>query len=134
MPPEEASAARFEIDHSKPRFKPRFKPRSLGGLDTFENLALACQRCNSYRYNFTKGIEPESQVSTELFNPRIHQWNEHFAWEEGGLVIRGQTPIGRATCDRLTVVAIGDRSIRHKIIAQLIDSFNPQFPTLCEWA
>ncbi|WRH66613.1 MAG: HNH endonuclease signature motif containing protein [Planktothrix sp. GU0601_MAG3] len=44
---EEASAARFEIDH--------IQPRSRGGANTFENLALACQRCNSYRYNFTEG-------------------------------------------------------------------------------
>jgi len=36
-----------------------------------------------------------------LFNPRLHQWNEHFVWEKGGLVIRGKTSIGRATCDRL---------------------------------
>jgi 5-methylcytosine-specific restriction endonuclease McrA len=31
---EEASAARFEIAH--------IQPRSLGGADTFANLALAC--------------------------------------------------------------------------------------------
>jgi hypothetical protein len=86
---EEASAARFEIDH--------IQPRSRGGVDTFENLALACQRCNSYRYNFTEGTDPESQVSTQLFNPRLHQWNEHFVWEKGGLLIRGKTLIGRAT-------------------------------------
>ena len=90
---EEASAARFEIDH--------IQPRSRGGSDIFENLALACQHCNSYRYNFTEGTDPESQVSTQLFNPRLHQWNEHFVWAKGGLVIRGKTLIGRATCDRL---------------------------------
>lgn len=90
---EEASAARFEIDH--------IQPRSLGGTDTFENLALACQRCNSYRYNFTEGVDPESQASTQLFNPRLHQWNEHFIWEKCGLLIRGKTSIGRATCVRL---------------------------------
>ncbi|MGG6296437.1 HNH endonuclease [Leptolyngbya sp. AN02str] len=90
---EEASAARFEIDH--------IQPRSLGGPDTFENLALACQRCNSYRYNFTEGTDPESQSIVLLFNPRLDVWNEHFAWEQGGLLIRGKTTIGRATCDRL---------------------------------
>jgi hypothetical protein len=90
---EEASAARFEIDH--------ILPRSHGGLNIFGNLALACQRCNSYRYNFTEGIDPESQVSTQVFNPRLYQWNEHFVWEKGGLMIRGKTRIGRATCDRL---------------------------------
>lgn len=90
---EEASAAQFEIDH--------IRPRSRGGADTFENLALACQRCNSYRYNFTEGVDPESQVFAQLFNPRLCQWNEHFVWEKGGLIIRGKTAIGRATCDRL---------------------------------
>ena len=90
---EDASAARFEIDH--------IQPRSRGGTDAFENLVLACQRCNSYRYNFTEGTDPKSQVSTQLFNPRSHQWNEHFVWGKGGLLIRGKTPIGRATCDRL---------------------------------
>ena len=90
---EEASAARFEIDH--------IQPRSLGELDTLENLALACQRCNSYRYNFTEGTDPESQVSITSFNPRLNQWNEHFIWEKSGLAIRGKTPIGRATCGRL---------------------------------
>lgn len=92
---EEASAARFEIDH--------IKPRSLGGTDALENLALACQRCNSYRYNFTEGIDPESQASVSLFNPRLNQWNKHFTWEKGGLIIRGKTPIRRATCDRLNL-------------------------------
>lgn len=48
-----------------------------------------------------KETDPESQVSTHLFNPRLDQWNEHFVWEKGGLVIRGKTSIGRATCDRL---------------------------------
>lgn len=90
---EEASAARFEIDH--------IQPRSIGGLDTFENLALACQRCNSYRYNFTEGIDPKSQTFVKLFNPRLNQWNDHFVWEKGGLAVRGKTSIGRATCDRL---------------------------------
>jgi hypothetical protein len=56
---------------------------------------------HSYRYNFTEETDPESQVSIMLFNPRMHQWNEHFTWEKGGLVIRGKTPIGRATCDCL---------------------------------
>jgi len=91
--PEEASAALFGVDH--------IQPKSLGGLDTFENLALACQRCNNHRYNFTEGIDPESQVLIQLFNPRQQEWNEHFSWGKSGLVIRGMTPTGRATCSRL---------------------------------
>lgn len=90
---EEASAARFEIDH--------IKPRSLGGSDELNNLALACQRCNGYRYNFTEGIDPNSLISVLLFNPRLDRWNDHFIWKNNGLIIKGKTPIVRATCDRL---------------------------------
>ena len=90
---EEFSAARFEVDH--------IKPRSLGGSDAFGNLALACQRCNGYRYNFTEGIDPDSESTVLLFNPRADRWNDHFVWEKGGLVIEGKTAIGRATSVRL---------------------------------
>jgi len=90
---EEASAARFEIDH--------ILPRSKGGSDTLDNLALACQHCNAYRYNFTEGVDPQSELLTELFNPRSDDWNAHFIWKAGGLEIKGITAKGRATCDRL---------------------------------
>ena len=62
---------------------------------------MACQRCNGYRYNFTEGMDPDSQVSVQLFNPRLDHWNDHFVWQKGGLLIPGKTPTGRATCDRL---------------------------------
>ncbi|MGC1219489.1 MAG: HNH endonuclease signature motif containing protein [Phormidesmis sp.] len=42
--PERISGSRFTLDH--------VYPRSLGGSDDFENLALACSRCNQRRYNF----------------------------------------------------------------------------------
>jgi hypothetical protein len=90
---EEASAALFQIDH--------IMPQSLGGSDELENLALACQRCNGYRYNFTKGIDPQTEVEIYLFNPRQQKWSEHFTWTEDGLKIIGITSIGRATCNRL---------------------------------
>jgi HNH endonuclease len=90
---EEASAAQFTIDH--------IQPRSLGGKDEYENLALACQRCNGYRYNFTTGIDSMTQEVMPLFHPRKQVWSEHFVWTIGGLTIKGTTPIGRATCTRL---------------------------------
>lgn len=91
--PEEASAALFEMDH--------IIPQSLGGSDMIENLALACQRCNGYRYNFTTGFDPETQQEVKLYNPRQQQWSEHFIWTSDALKIIGQTKIGRATCQRL---------------------------------
>jgi len=92
---EEASAAQFAIDH--------ILPRSLGGLDNLENLALACQRCNGYRYNFTTGIDPDTQAIVPLFNPRTQHWAEHFMWTADGVSIVGTSSIGRATCYRLDV-------------------------------
>jgi HNH endonuclease len=90
---EEASAALFAIDH--------IQPRSLKGSDDLNNLALACQRCNGYRYNFTSGVDPVTQQAVPLFNPREQWWSDHFSWTEDGLRIMGLTPVGRATCDRL---------------------------------
>lgn len=91
--PETISTSRFTIDH--------IKPRSLGGSDEFENLALACSRCNQRRYNFTVGIDIKTQSTTPLFNPRQQQWKNHFIWTKEGTKIIGTTAIGRATCQRL---------------------------------
>lgn len=90
---EEASTSQFTIDH--------LQPRSLGGSDELENLALACHRCNTRRYNFTTGIDPKDDSLSPLFNPRAHQWVQHFIWSADGLRIVGISSIGRATCNRL---------------------------------
>ena len=92
---------RIDVTHCCVERWSKFRRRSLGGLDELENLALACQRCNGYRYNFTRGIDPDSQAAVLLFNPRVDRWNDHLIWQKGGLVIRGKTAIGRATCTRL---------------------------------
>lgn len=90
---ERLSASRFTIDH--------ITPRSLGGLDSLVNLALACRRCNERRYNFVASIDPKTQEMVPLFNPRLQSWKQNFSWIEEGAVIKGLTPIGRATCVRL---------------------------------
>jgi hypothetical protein len=91
--PERSSSDMFTIDH--------LLPQSLGGSDDPENLALACRRCNERYYNFTTGIDPETQEEIPLFNPRQQQWVEHFIWTADGLKIIGTTPTGGATCNRL---------------------------------
>lgn len=91
--PERLSANRFTVDH--------VIPKSLGGSDNLEDLALACRRCNERRYNFVAGIDPKTQESVSIFNPRQQKWQEHFMWVDEGAVIEGTTPIGRATCIRL---------------------------------
>jgi 5-methylcytosine-specific restriction endonuclease McrA len=91
--PERLSANRFTIDH--------VIPKSLGGSDQIANLALACRRCNQRRYNFVAGFDPETQEIVPIFNPRRQKWEDHFVWVDQGLVIKGITPTGRATCIRL---------------------------------
>ncbi len=90
---ERTQATPFTIEH--------LFPRSLGGGDESENLAIACQRCNLRRYNFITAIDPETGEEFPLFNPRLQNWSEHFIWSADGLRVKGQTPIGRATCQRL---------------------------------
>lgn len=91
--PELLSSAPFSIDH--------VQPRSLSGSDDLNNLALACRRCNERRYNFTTGIDPETETEVPLFNPRQQQWSDHFIWSTDALRIIGKTSTGRATCNRL---------------------------------
>ena len=90
---EESSTGRFTLDH--------LIPRSLGGGDGTDNLALACTRCNGRRYNFTDGIDPDTQTIARLFNPRIDDWSDHFIWSQDGQRIIAVSLIGRATLHRL---------------------------------
>lgn len=70
-------------------------------IDELENLCLACSSCNQSKYTATSGIDPDTKQTVRLFNPRIDVWHEHFLWYEGGVLILGQTPIGRATIVKL---------------------------------
>lgn len=84
---EEASAALFAIDHIIPQSLP-------DSSDDPDNLALACQRCNGYRYNFTTGIDIETEEIIPLFNSRQQKWSDHFIWSFDGLKIIGTTSTG----------------------------------------
>lgn len=72
-------------------------PRSRGGKTEFENLALACQGCNNHKYTKTKGRDPVNGEIVPLYHPRLQRWREHFAWDEGCVLIIGLTAVGRAT-------------------------------------
>jgi HNH endonuclease len=91
--PELLSSAPLSVEH--------LQPQSLGGDDRLDNLALACRRCNERRYNFTTGIDPETQTEIPIFNPRQQNWSDHFIWSIDSVRIIGTTEIGRATCNRL---------------------------------
>lgn len=87
----------IEIDH--------IVPISAGGLTTLNNLCVACHNCNNTKLDYQTGIDPENGQEYPLFNPRIHQWAEHFRWSEDYILVIGLTPIGRATVERLDMNA-----------------------------
>jgi hypothetical protein len=72
-------------------------PEAKGGTADEDNLFSACPMCNSHKTDRIEAVDPESNLSVPLFNPRADSWEEHFEWIEKGTVIRGKTPRGRAT-------------------------------------
>jgi hypothetical protein len=86
-------------------------PISRGGETSADNLALACQGCNNYKYNKTEGIDPDAQPVT-LFNPRTRLWSEHFAWNEDTTLLVGLTSSGRATVNTLRLNREGVVNLR----------------------
>ena len=91
--PAKYSTQPFSLDH--------VIPRSRGGPTSLDNLALACQGCNNHKYNKTYSSDPFTKQRVDLFHPRRHQWQEHFAWDEQFERILGLTAIGRATVEAL---------------------------------
>ena len=69
----------FSVEH--------IMPLSRGGMNTFDNLAMACQGCNNHKYTKTEGYDPISGDITSLYHPRRQRWRDHFAWNEGCIFI-----------------------------------------------
>ena len=90
---EQFASGRFSMDHIIPEVK--------GGLFEIDNLALACQSCNNFKYSHIEGYDHETQAFVALYHPRKHVWAEHFYWNENFTVLIGLTPTGRATIQRL---------------------------------
>ena len=78
-----------------------FAPVAEGGESTLENLALACFGCNRRKWDRRTGIDPETGDEHNLYNPRVDNWSDHFAWSADSLEIVGLTPKGRATANTL---------------------------------
>ncbi|MCL6753959.1 HNH endonuclease, partial [Nostoc sp. CCCryo 231-06] len=51
---------RLQIDHIQPLVK--------GGVDTEDNLCLACELCNQYKWTQTESLDSESGKTVSLFN------------------------------------------------------------------
>jgi hypothetical protein len=77
----------FHIEH--------IRARQHQGGDDPSNLALACPDCNAKKGPNVATVSRDSGTLVELFNPRLHRWEEHFA--RVGAEIVGLSDIGRAT-------------------------------------
>lgn len=76
-------------------------PESVGGPTMEENLWLACRRCNRFKGIQTHAIDPKTELTVPLFNPRTQAWKKHFTWTDDGVKIIGKTANGRATVEAL---------------------------------
>jgi hypothetical protein len=85
---EEATWVPHEIDH--------VIAEKHRGQTTADNLALACARCNSYKGSDLASVDPQTGKITQLFNPRLQHWHEHFQLAEDGTIIP-YTAEGRVT-------------------------------------
>jgi hypothetical protein len=87
-------------------------PLSRGGLSHLDNLAFACQGCNSRKYTSTAAIDPISGETVALYHPRQERWNDHFAWNNDFTLMLGLTPTGRATIENLQLNRAGVVNLR----------------------
>lgn len=76
----------FEVDH--------IISLKHGGDNNPENLAYACPHCNQHKGTDIAIFVNEYRHIVPLFNPRIHQWDEHFLEENGEIIPK--TDIGQA--------------------------------------
>jgi hypothetical protein len=107
--------ARFQIEH--------VVAQQHGGPTAADNLALACQHCNSHKGPNLAGIDPDTGQLSRLFHPRRDAWDDHFAWS--GHVLVGKTPVGRAT---VAVLAVNDEDYRVVRAALLAEGVFPPLP------
>ena len=71
------------------------------GGDTLDQLCLSCANCNLSKGKATTELDPLTEETVQLFNPRQQEWDKHFQWIAKGKHLEGLSPIGRATIIRL---------------------------------
>jgi hypothetical protein len=86
--------ATFHVDH--------VRPRRDGGSTTLDNLALACVSCSLRKGARLTAPDPDTGELAEVFSPRSLRWSDHFRLGDD-FTISGQTPIGRATVQLLSM-------------------------------
>jgi hypothetical protein len=98
----------FQVDH--------IIAEQHGGPTILSNLAWSCLPCNKRKGPNLSGIDRKTRRLVPLFHPRRHAWRRHF--RRDGPLLRGRTPIGRAT---VQVLGINDRfyvAVRQTLIEE----------------
>jgi len=106
LPQEAAPLLTFHVEH--------ILPRQHGGSTRSENLALACPDCNRHKGPNLATVEQGHDEPIPLFNPRKHDWGDHFALQE--TIIVGKSAIGRATVRLLGMNTPGRLNVRAELI------------------
>jgi hypothetical protein len=75
--------------------------RARKGSNDLDNLALACQGCNAFKWACCEAFDEVSGVTVTLFHPRRQRWEDHFAWSEDFTRVVAKTPTGRVSIIRL---------------------------------
>jgi hypothetical protein len=112
--PQATQEATFHIDH--------VNPVSRKGATALDNLALACVTCSLRKAARVQARDPKTGRLVALFNPRVDNWDEHFAVTKR-MWIRGRTAIGRATIDALKINRFEVVAIRQAL--ELLRSYPP---------
>ena len=91
--PQSVAFHKHEIDH--------IIPTQHGGETEESNLALSCLRCNRHKGPNVGSFDPETGWLVPFFNPRAHQWADHFALERA--VVQPVTAEARVTVKILDI-------------------------------
>jgi hypothetical protein len=86
-------------------------------MDDIDNLCLACALCNGNKGYNIAALDPETQLATQLFNPRQQKWEDHFT-VNNDYTIAGLTAVGRTTGDVLKF-NIEDRVNQRRYLTQV---------------
>jgi hypothetical protein len=105
---EDEPFASFHVEH--------IIARQHGGESDPGNLCWACTSCNLHKGPNIAGIDRQTGQLVPLFHPRQEAWENHFEWD--GVIIRGKTPIGRATADVLAFNLPENLELREALIAE----------------
>lgn len=104
---EDDSFIKYQIDH--------IISRKHGGKTLLENLAYSCPICNNSKGTDIGTILENEDILIRLFNPRKHNWFDHFDVIEA--IISAKTEIGAATIKVLDLNNINRILERQDLIA-----------------